>query len=105
MPGTVGYQFNELMWDRALVAAVENGTVEHARLDDMAVRVLSAWYMAKQDIEYPPVNFHSFNASLDRHVDVKSKSAAALIREFERFNPGLALLQSSCSRILMRYFH
>lgn len=33
----------------ALIGSVKNGTVSEARLDDMATRVLMAWYLQGQD--------------------------------------------------------
>lgn len=37
-----------------LSEALANGTVSEARLDDMAIRIISAWYKVGQDQNYPP---------------------------------------------------
>lgn len=40
-------------WGDNLVEAVNNGTVNETRLDDMATRVLTAWYQLGQDADFP----------------------------------------------------
>ncbi|KAJ7913541.1 glycoside hydrolase family 3 protein [Mycena leptocephala] len=61
---------------------VQNGTVPESRVDNMALRVLAAWYMLGQDSGYPPVNFdsHNNNAPDDQQVDVQDDHKT-LIRE------------------------
>lgn len=44
-------------WGANLLAAVRNGSVPEARVDDMVTRTLAAWYKLGQDTGYPPVNF------------------------------------------------
>ncbi|KAJ5626337.1 glycoside hydrolase family 3 protein [Penicillium lagena] len=36
-------------WGTALVDAVNNGSVPHSRVEDMATRIIAAWYQLKQD--------------------------------------------------------
>lgn len=40
-------------WGPNLTDAVENGTISESRLDDMATRIMAAWYYTKQDVDYP----------------------------------------------------
>ncbi|KAI2675677.1 CAZyme family GH3 [Penicillium roqueforti] len=62
MPGS---DFNSppgsIFWGPNLVQAVANGSVPQARLDDMATRILAAWYLLGQDQGYPEVTFSSWN--------------------------------------------
>ncbi|KAJ5531366.1 hypothetical protein N7527_004759 [Penicillium freii] len=62
MPGS---DFNKppgsIFWGPNLVQAVANGSVPQARLDDMATRILAAWYLLDQDQGYPEVTFSSWN--------------------------------------------
>ncbi|KAF6798172.1 cel3e secreted beta-glucosidase [Colletotrichum sojae] len=40
-------------WGRNLTDAVGNGTVSEQRVDDMATRILAAWYLVGQDVDFP----------------------------------------------------
>ncbi|KAF7972683.1 hypothetical protein HWV62_17240 [Athelia sp. TMB] len=86
----------------ALEAAVVLGSVSQARINvgssllytpgfvpsdlrcvqDMATRILAAWYLLGQDQNYPPVNFDSKDStsSINQHVNVQGNHAS-LIRE------------------------
>ncbi|KAJ5780789.1 CAZyme family GH3 [Penicillium paradoxum] len=73
MPGS---DFNtppgSIFWGTNLVDAVANGSVPQSRLDDMATRILAAWYLLDQDQGYPEVTFSSWNggkASIDVTAD------------------------------------
>jgi len=41
------------LWGSALQSAVSGGQVPQARLDDMVERIISSWYIVKQDANYP----------------------------------------------------
>ncbi|KAG8864203.1 hypothetical protein FRB96_006024 [Tulasnella sp. 330] len=43
----------------ALVAAVNSGAVPESRIDDMATRILAAWYLLGQDSGYPSINLNA----------------------------------------------
>lgn len=43
----------------SLVSAVQNGDVPQSRLDDMAIRILAAWYLVGQDQGYPAINLNT----------------------------------------------
>ncbi|KLO13958.1 glycoside hydrolase family 3 protein [Schizopora paradoxa] len=66
----------------ALISAVQNGSVSETRINDLATRILAAWYLLGQDSDYPPVNFDAWNlnASVNTHVNVQADHAT-LIRE------------------------
>ena len=54
MPGD-NFGDNNFLWGTALQNAVSSGSVPQSRLDDMAKRVLAAWYFVGQDVNYPRV--------------------------------------------------
>ncbi|KAE8231142.1 hypothetical protein CF326_g3847 [Tilletia indica] len=63
---------NSSLWGKNLTTSVQNGTVSGSRLDDMATRILGAWYLLGQDAAgYPTPNFNSFNkiSSDNKHID------------------------------------
>ncbi|KAK3937742.1 beta-glucosidase cel3A [Diplogelasinospora grovesii] len=55
MPGS-DYSGKTILWGPQLNSAVNNGQVSKARLDDMAKRILAAWYLAGQNSGYPGIN-------------------------------------------------
>ena len=48
-------------WGKNLTEAVHNHTVPAARLEDMATRVLAAWFYLGQDKDFPRANFNFFD--------------------------------------------
>ncbi|KAI1084119.1 glycoside hydrolase family 3 protein [Whalleya microplaca] len=66
MPGdTIGNNvplFGYSNWMYELTRSVLNGSVPVDRLNDMATRVLAAWYQLGQDKDYPPPNFSANTA-------------------------------------------
>ncbi|TFK51081.1 beta-glucosidase [Heliocybe sulcata] len=71
LPGSIISWFGE-----TLAIAVDVGTVNETRVDDMATRVLAAWYLLGQDQDYPSPNLGSGgpnvqgdHASLIRTID------------------------------------
>ena len=63
----------------ALLNAVQSGVVPESRIDDMATRILAAWYYLGQDSpDYPSINFDSrdpLNEATNAHVDVQADHA------------------------------
>ncbi|KAG8874243.1 hypothetical protein FRB98_008582 [Tulasnella sp. 332] len=59
MPGGDAYGSNISYFGPALVEAVQAGLVPESRLDDMATRILSSWYLLGQDENYPKVNLNA----------------------------------------------
>lgn len=99
MPGDVFFTDGNSFFGGNLTIAVLNGTVPQWRLDDMAVRILSAWYYVGGDTEENnrPVNFNSWTKDtygsihsfagpefgyglINEHVDVREQHGA-LIRD------------------------
>ncbi|KAJ4367234.1 hypothetical protein N0V85_009161 [Neurospora sp. IMI 360204] len=64
MPGDTQIPlFGGSPWKFHLTEAVFNGSVPVDRLNDMATRIVAAWYQFGQDKDFPAVNFHSFVSS------------------------------------------
>nr|BAE43955.1 membrane beta-glucosidase 1 [Physarum polycephalum] len=57
MPGDVTFNSGTTYFGEHLVDDVANGTVTQARLDDMAIRILTPYFLLNQDQGYPTVDF------------------------------------------------
>ncbi|KAH6857126.1 glycoside hydrolase superfamily [Chaetomium sp. MPI-CAGE-AT-0009] len=55
MPGS-DYNGNNVLWGPQLTSAVNSNRVSRDRLDDMAKRILTSWYLLGQDAGYPRIN-------------------------------------------------
>lgn len=55
MPGS-DYNGRTILWGPQLTSAVNDGQVSKTRLDDMARRILAAWYLVGQDKGFPSIN-------------------------------------------------
>jgi len=55
MPGS-DFNGRNVLWGPALNNAVSGNQVPKSRLDDMAKRILAAWYLVGQDSGYPTIN-------------------------------------------------
>lgn len=73
-----------------LSEALANGTVSEARLDDMAIRIISAWYKVGQDQNYPPLEREK-NALSDDHNALAREIAAKSIVLLKNINNTLPL--------------
>ncbi|KAF8649775.1 hypothetical protein AX16_005541 [Volvariella volvacea WC 439] len=82
MPGDRTINSGTTWFGQELVRAVNSGQVPQSRLDDMALRILAAWYLLGQDQDFPPVNFHAWNLNdpFNKHVNVQGNHKE-LIRE------------------------
>ncbi|OAA67089.1 glycoside hydrolase family 3 protein [Niveomyces insectorum RCEF 264] len=58
MPGS-DYGGKTILWGPQLNSAVSSGQVAKTRLDDMAKRILAAWYLVGQDAGYPAINIRA----------------------------------------------
>ncbi|WVF70507.1 hypothetical protein IAT40_005297 [Kwoniella sp. CBS 6097] len=74
MPGDIEQKSLTSYWGRNLTEAVKNGSVTEDRLDDMAQRIMAAYFLLGQDEDYPPVSFDSARPRAEAnnsHVDVR----------------------------------
>ncbi|KAF9015366.1 glycoside hydrolase family 3 protein [Cyathus striatus] len=74
MPGDVTFNSGTTYFGTTLINAVNSGTVPQSRVDDMALRILAAWYLLGQDSGFPAVNFNSWNINGpgNSHVNVQA---------------------------------
>ena len=74
MPGDI-YNTTGSFFGANLTKAVYNGSVPQDRLDDMAQRVMAAYYLMGQDQDFPEVNFDSnhIGGENNSHVDVREQ--------------------------------
>lgn len=95
MPGDVLFNTGTSFWGANLTVAILNGTVPQWRLDDMATRIVAAWYYVGRDQTQVPINFDSWTLDtfgfrnffakenyglINEHVDVRDEHAT-LIRQ------------------------
>ncbi|KAH7344460.1 glycoside hydrolase superfamily [Rhizoctonia solani] len=73
MPGDKTIGSGTTYFGSNLVNAVKNGEVSQSRIDDLATRILAAWYLLGQDSGYPDVNFDSWDIKdpFNKHIDVQ----------------------------------
>lgn len=64
-------------WGGNLTQAVNNGSVETSRLDDMVSRTLAAFYFLNQDEDFPPNGVYPYNV---QHpvIDVRDNHASLI---------------------------
>ncbi|KAL2270497.1 hypothetical protein VTJ83DRAFT_2681 [Remersonia thermophila] len=57
MPGDTVFNSGRSFWGANLTLAVLNGTVPAYRIDDMAMRIMAAFFKVNRDINLDPINF------------------------------------------------
>ena len=80
MPGgedlnTVGTSF----WASSLTEAVLNGSVPLSRLNDMATRILAAWYFTGQDKDYPEPLFSSWTRNTNDYFYYQAQEGYGMV--------------------------
>ncbi|KAI0271493.1 beta-glucosidase [Gloeopeniophorella convolvens] len=80
MPGDTAENSGVSYFGPALVSAVNSGQVSSSRIDDMATRILAAWYLLGQDSGFPAVNFNAWNSNggANQHVNVQGDHATLI---------------------------
>lgn len=93
MPGDTLFLTGASYWGTNLTIAVLNGTLPQYRLDDMAVRIMAAYYYVGRDQVYTPTNFDSWSRDtyapihaavesqiglVNQHIDVRGQHAAII---------------------------
>ena len=77
MPGS-DYNGGTILWGPELTKAVNSGQVAQARVDDMARRILAAWYVVGQDAGYPPINIQA-NVQGDHKSNVRAVARDGIV--------------------------
>ncbi|OAX84022.1 hypothetical protein ACJ72_01619 [Emergomyces africanus] len=60
MPGDTVFGTGESYWGTNLTIAVANGTIPQWRIDDMAIRIMAAYYKVGRETVKVPTNFNSW---------------------------------------------
>jgi beta-glucosidase-like glycosyl hydrolase len=72
-PGDVTFNSGSTYFGANLTLAVNNGSVPLDRVKDMAVRILSSWFLLEQDRDFPATNFDSWDPlGKGEHIDVRA---------------------------------
>ncbi|KAG2344292.1 glycoside hydrolase family 3 protein [Suillus weaverae] len=75
IPGDITFNSGDSYFGGNLTNYVNEGYISMARLDDMATRIIAAWYFLHQDEDYPATNFNTFNQNDEvnnKHVNVQA---------------------------------
>jgi beta-glucosidase len=91
MPGDTLFNTGLAYWGTNLTIAALNGTLTEERLDDMATRIMAAYYYVGRDQAYVPTNFYFWSSDtyskchnndpnssiclVNQHVDVRYEHA------------------------------
>lgn len=74
MPGDITFDSGDSYFGGNLTAYVKNHTISLARLDDMATRIVAAWYYTHQDNDYPNTTIDSWNVNDPINQKVNAQS-------------------------------
>ncbi|KAK0666909.1 family 3 putative glycoside hydrolase [Cercophora samala] len=109
MPGDTEFNTGVSFWGTNLTLAVLNGTVPAYRIDDMAMRIMAAFFKVQKSVELDPINFSFWSLDtygpihwaagegyqqINHHVDVRADHGN-LIREIAA--KGTVLLKNTGS--------
>ena len=93
MPGDTEFNSGDSFWGTNLTLAVINGTVPEWRIDDMAMRIMAAYFKVGLTLHEPPINFDSWTLDtygplhasvganiqqVNFHVDVRGDHASLI---------------------------
>lgn len=81
MPGDLVFNSGTSHWGANLTVAVLNGTVPQWRVDDMATRIIAAWYYVGRDKFAVPINFDSWTHDTYGYEHPLAKEGYGLINE------------------------
>jgi beta-glucosidase len=80
MPGDTNFNSGQSFWGTNLTVSVLNGTVPQWRLDDAAIRIMTAYYFVGRD-ESIPVNFDSWSRDTYGYEHFYAKTGYKLINQ------------------------
>ncbi|TVY45269.1 Beta-glucosidase [Lachnellula subtilissima] len=81
MAGDQGLASGNTYWGSNLTAAVLNGTIPQWRLDDMVVRIMSAYYKVGRDTARVPINFSSWSLNTTGYIHPLASEGFQTINE------------------------
>lgn len=81
MPGDTLFSTGDAFYASNLTIAVLNGTLPQWRLDDMAMRIVAAWYYVGRDKHQVPINFNSWTLDDQGFIHTISKTGYGRVNE------------------------
>jgi beta-glucosidase len=81
MPGDSAFDSGDSYWGANMTLAVLNGTLPEWRLDDMATRIIAAYYLTGRDKYKVPVNFNSWSRDTFGYQHAIAKEGYGLINQ------------------------
>ncbi|EXJ85576.1 beta-glucosidase [Capronia coronata CBS 617.96] len=82
MPGDTDFLSGLTFWGTNLTIAVINGTIPEWRVDDMATRIMAAYYYVGRDTHYTPTNFYAWSYdTYDKIHQADPASPTGLVNE------------------------
>ena len=79
MPGDTLFNTGRSYWGPNMTIAILNGTMPQYRLDDMAVRIMAAYYYVGRDEAYVPTNFYSWSINTFDHASSTDKNSPIIL--------------------------
>lgn len=79
MPGDTMFNTGVSYWGTNLTIGVLNGTVAEWRLDDMAMRIMAAWFKVGGTIENGPITFSSWSQETFDYIHPNAKKGPAQV--------------------------
>ena len=79
MPGDTLFNTGRSYWGPNMTVAILNGTMPQWRLDDMAVRIMAAYYYVGRDQAYTPTNFYSWSVNTFDHASSTDKNSPIIL--------------------------
>ncbi|KAK3290432.1 glycoside hydrolase superfamily [Chaetomium fimeti] len=87
MPGS-DYNGNNVLWGPQLTSAINSNRVSGERVDDMAKRILTTWYLLGQDAGYPAINIDaSVQGNHKENVRAVARDGIVLLKNDEGVLP------------------
>lgn len=81
MPGDTAFDSGVSFWGANLTVSILNGTVPQWRLDDMATRIMSAFYYVGRDTHQVDVNFNSWSRDIFGYQHAFAKAGYGQINQ------------------------
>ncbi|ORY12520.1 beta-glucosidase [Clohesyomyces aquaticus] len=81
MPGDTGFNTGDSFWGPNLTVSILNGSVPEWRIDDMATRIMAAYYLVGRETAQVPVNFNSWSTDTFGYEHAFAKTGYGLINQ------------------------
>jgi beta-glucosidase len=105
MPGDTLFSTGHAFYGTNLTIGILNGTFPQWRLDDMAMRIVAAWYYVGRDKHQVPINFNSWTLDTEGFVHAISDTGYGVVNQHVdvRRDHGKKIRKmASCSTVLLK---